>query len=250
VLEPELTLIIATYNGRRFLREAISSVLGERLGSFELLLVDDGSTDGTLQSVADLPITVLRREKNRGTAAAYNFALSRAKGRYIAFLDHDDVICPGSLTARLDWLKANPEAPLLRGVVAGVIDGEGKILGSYDDLFDGPKEELPRVIVADYLRESLRAGKPFLCAPWLHLYRSDFLRELGPFDESLKVAHDIEHLLRVVNRTAIPVEPIPTMYYRMHHTNTSGTLMDGAFHAHRRTIAESSLVLWSYGYEP
>src|SRR5260370_15420815 len=108
---PLITAIIDTFNPERFIEQALSSVLDQGLSAsdLEILLVDDGSTDRTTDVVATFAnrVQVLRKQ-NGGQASAFNFAISRAKGEIIAFLDGDDWWAKGKLKTVLDAFDAHP----------------------------------------------------------------------------------------------------------------------------------------------
>lgn len=121
--KPLVSCIIIFLNEERFIREAIDSVFAQTYDDWELLLVDDGSTDGStqiaLQYAEQYPAKVRYLEhpghQNLGSSAARNLGLSNAKGEYIAFLDADDVWVPHKLQQQLMILKSHPEATVLYG---------------------------------------------------------------------------------------------------------------------------------------
>jgi glycosyltransferase involved in cell wall biosynthesis len=101
---PEISVVLATYNRRATLPRAIASVLGQDGAAFELIVVDDGSRDGTsdyLATLADPRIRVVRSERNSGPSAARNRGLAQARASIVAFLDSDDVYRPGRLRVPL-----------------------------------------------------------------------------------------------------------------------------------------------------
>ena len=101
--EAMLTWIIPVYNGEKYLAQAIESILRQPCGDFQIIVVDDGSTDRSLEiakSYTDSRITVLHKE-NGGVSSARNMGIDYAESRYIAFLDADDVICKGAYDLRL-----------------------------------------------------------------------------------------------------------------------------------------------------
>src|SRR5271166_3123369 len=91
---PEVSVIIPTYNRRPMVREAVASVLAQRDADFELMVVDDGSTDGTYEMLADLDRVTVERSARRGPAAARNRGVALASAPLIAFLDSDDLWAP------------------------------------------------------------------------------------------------------------------------------------------------------------
>src|SRR5918993_1644792 len=120
---PLVSVIIIFFNTEEFLQEAIESVLAQRYGNWELLLVDDGSTDGStavaLEYAERHPSDVLYLEhfghQNQGPSASRNLGLSYARGEYVAFLDSDDVWLPYKLEEQVAILDAQPEAAALYG---------------------------------------------------------------------------------------------------------------------------------------
>jgi glycosyltransferase involved in cell wall biosynthesis len=108
---PQVTVIIPTFNRARYLTEAIQSVLGQTFPDYELIVVDDGSTDGTaavLEGFGDSRLRVLRQE-NHGISAAMNAGLRAAQGEYIARLDSDDVWFPNLLAYETRVLDSRPD---------------------------------------------------------------------------------------------------------------------------------------------
>ena len=100
---PEITVAMPAYNAASHLLEAIESILAQSFEDFELLVVDDGSTDNTLalaQSCADKRVRVERLPANKGRATARNMAMGRARGRYLAWMDADDIAMPHRLEAQ------------------------------------------------------------------------------------------------------------------------------------------------------
>lgn len=108
---PLVTVLMPVYNGQRFLREAIESVLGQSFSGFEFLIIDDGSTDSSPEILASYHDPRIRREKNpvnRKLPYTRNLGLKLARGKYLANMDCDDVALPGRLQAQLDFLSAHP----------------------------------------------------------------------------------------------------------------------------------------------
>jgi len=110
-LNPWVSVIIPTYNRCWILKEAIDSVLSQKFTNFEVIVVDDGSTDATnaLLSTYGEQITTIC-QKNKGVSAARNVGISQARGSYIAFLDSDDRWLPEKLSCQHDFFQSHPEA--------------------------------------------------------------------------------------------------------------------------------------------
>ena len=113
----KLSIIVPVYNVRATLRRCTDSITGQGIGDFELLLVDDGSTDGSGRladeiAAADGRITVLHKP-NGGLSDARNYGLDRCRGDYVAFADSDDEIAPGTLAHLTETIEAHPEYDIL-----------------------------------------------------------------------------------------------------------------------------------------
>ncbi len=108
---PEVSVIIPTYNRLPFLREAVASVLNQTHRDFELILVDDGSTDGTAEYAQGLPAPVVYLyQENAGPSAARNRGIRAARGAFLTFLDSDDLWQPRKLATQVAFMHAHPEA--------------------------------------------------------------------------------------------------------------------------------------------
>lgn len=115
-MDPKISVLMTTYNGASFIREGLDSVLSQTFQNFELLVVDDCSTDGTadiLASYSDPRLRVLRPERNMGVVRARNLGFSACAGAYIAPLDHDDLAIPERLATESGFLDDNPEIALV-----------------------------------------------------------------------------------------------------------------------------------------
>ena len=112
-----VSIILPVYNCEKYIRKTIDSVFNQTYSNFELLVIDDGSTDTTLkivQSFIDNRIQVIQFEKNKGLIEVLNHGIKIAKGKYIARLDGDDICLPKRIEKQVDWLEKNQKS----GVVA------------------------------------------------------------------------------------------------------------------------------------
>lgn len=113
---PEVSVILPVYNGASFLKEAIDSVLAQTYTDFELLLINDGSTDDSEQiilSYADHRIRYIKNENNKGLIYSLNKGIDEAKGVYIARMDADDIALPERLEKQVQFLKQNKAVGIL-----------------------------------------------------------------------------------------------------------------------------------------
>lgn len=125
---PTVSVIIPVHDRAAYVSDAIRSVLAQSLADLELIVVDDGSTDDTVavvRSFADPRLRLVRHEVNRGIPAARNTGLDEARGRYIAWLDSDDIARPRRLAVQVRFLEDHPAVALV-GACAGKLDARGR----------------------------------------------------------------------------------------------------------------------------
>jgi glycosyltransferase involved in cell wall biosynthesis len=200
-----VTVCIPIYNRSEALRSTVDSVLAQTFPDWELLLVDDGSTDDTpqvAQSYGDPRIRYIRQE-NRGHSAARNHGLAVAQGEYIAYLDHDDRWWPDKLRLQVAYLDAHPEA----GVVYGRfrrIDEAGRDLG-----LGGWHE------AAGWIYEELLAESNFLGTMSLPLIRTELVRQVGGFNPRMDTADDLDLFLRLARITPFGLIPEVLLDYNV-----------------------------------
>lgn len=128
--QPLVSVILPVYNGERFLKEAIESILNQSFSNFELFIINDGSIDSSLaiiNSFQDDRIIVINQQ-NRGLAAALNVGISKSSGKYIARMDADDISMYNRFKTQVDYLEKNTDISVLSGAV-DYIDQNGKTLG-------------------------------------------------------------------------------------------------------------------------
>lgn len=185
---PHFSIITITYNSKAYLEETLKSVLGQDFTDFEYLLVDGGSTDGTLEMIekysAQDPRIRWISEPDKGIADAMNKGIRMATGDVVAHLHSDDLYLPGALGKVAAAFQANPTAQWATGRVH-FIDSAGRIKLTTD--FKGP-----------YTRKRL-LGKNLIVHPATFVRRSVF-DEVGLFDLGLKYAMDYDLWLRIVER--------------------------------------------------
>lgn len=144
-LSPLVSVVMAVYNGESFLKDAVDSILSQTLNNFELLVINDGSSDKTKDILAGYSDKRLRvyDQTNKGLVVSLNRAVGLAKGRYIARQDADDLSSSGRLEKQLAFLEANPEVVIV-GSSMSVIDDSGHKIHEHRVLLNDPelKQEL------------------------------------------------------------------------------------------------------------
>ena len=201
---PKVSVIIPAYNQAHFLQDAVDSVLNGIYADFEIVIVDDGSTDHTRQiaeNISDPRVKYVYQE-NRGLAGARNTGIRNTTGKYIAYLDSDDLFAPEKLEVLAKKLDNEPEL----GLVAGqniLIGDEGSALG---EIFDTP---LPQDGARLLLGNPITVGSVLL--------RREWQEKAGFFDESLRSYEDWDMWLRLAKLGCkMGWVPKPVYYYRFH----------------------------------
>ena len=205
---PLISCIVPVFNGQRYLREALDSILSQTYGPLEVIVADDGSTDRTAEFVAGYGEKVQRLwQPNAGPSAARNLGLGAAHGEFVAFLDADDLWHPEKLARQMARFEARPELDLC---VAGYQNFWIPELIGEDERYLDPRLRRP---TAGYVNTSTL------------LVRHRVFETVGQFNRELRLAEDVEWFMRAYERGLV-VELLPDvlLYRRFHHANVSRTL--------------------------
>lgn len=205
----QVSVIVPTYNNGRFILQALDSIFTQSFKAFEVIVVDDGSTDDT-QSVL-LPVQEKIRyvyQENSGSAVARNTGLSLASGEYIVFLDADDLLLPGKLQEQCDFLNNNPKVGMVHSGWY-LINETGEQIGEVSPWLNAPELTL----------EAWMWKKPIKMGAMM--YRRVWLRHINGFDPELRQSQDTDLMLRLAlaGCTAEWIKK-PTMCYRKYATST------------------------------
>lgn len=213
---PKVSVIIPAYNHAKYIRHCIDSVLAQTYQDREIIVVDDGSTDGTLDVLHSYGASIkVIPQKNKGTQAARNTGVQASSGDYIALLDSDDVWLPNKLERQVKLFEKNPSLGLVYSL-AYVIDATGKVLS--DGIPIGAPISNPRLAFEELLMED---KVPALTA----VIRRACLDKVGFFDEAFVGAGDWDLWLRIAANWPVECVPEPLALYRVHHHNTWDTLL-------------------------
>lgn len=132
--KPKISIVMPVYNGQKYLRVAIDSILSQTLTDFEYIIIDDGSTDNTkkiLSSYSDPRIVVITHPKNLGIVKSLNEGLVRSKGIYIARMDADDISVPDRLEQQYRYMSENTDAVVCAGNIQSINENGQAISGSW-----------------------------------------------------------------------------------------------------------------------
>jgi len=193
-----VSVVIPAFNARAFISDAIDSVLAQNVANIEIIIINDHSTDSTLSVLEEYrdKIVIITNEKNSGASFSRNQGIKAAKGKYIAFLDADDIWVENKLSRQLELINKHPDSEFVFGsalftlyedydeamLSVGKVKGEAASIKTLNDIFSNP-----------YLSTSTMLVSKALCI------------DVGLFREDLKTAEDIDFCLRLAAKTA-PIE--------------------------------------------
>jgi glycosyltransferase involved in cell wall biosynthesis len=193
--DPTFTIVTPAYNAAATIEAAIRSVLGQTRGDFELIVIDDGSTDDTAARVEEFtgdPRVRLVRQENSGLPVARNIGIAHGTAPLVSMLDSDDLWLPNYLETMADALAANPDAGFAYTDAWIVEDETRRVLRASAMAYQDPPDRPPAEPVA-FLEELLRRNFVFTSAT----VRREVLEEVGAYRESLDAAEDYELWLRI-----------------------------------------------------
>jgi glycosyltransferase involved in cell wall biosynthesis len=214
---PRMSVIVPAFNSAAYLAAALQSVLVQTVQDFEVIVVDDGSTDATFQVAADFacrdPRICVIRQENGGIGKARNAALGRARGEWIALLDSDDMWFPDYLEEQLEILKRRPDVDILS---ANAINLGGA--------WDGQPYKRPGGPVVDLSLLDIIRTEDAVCI--LSLFRRAVLRDIGLFDDTMRGSEDYDFWLRAAAvGLRIAFNPTPLAMYRRRADSVSADEM-------------------------
>jgi glycosyltransferase involved in cell wall biosynthesis len=201
---PLVSVIIPVFNGTNYLREAVDTVLSQTYTNYEIIVVDDGSTDGTWEIIQSYEARIRGIHKeNGGVASALNQGIREAKGDYIAWLSHDDLFLPEKLERQVNFLR---EFKHFKACYTDyyLTDANGKILSEIKTPWY-PREQAIRALFGDM----------YISGSTMLIDRSCF-DQVGLFSESLRYTQDAEMWLRLIRHIDIGRLPEKLMKQRTH----------------------------------
>lgn len=203
---PLISVIIPTYNRLAFVLEAVDSVLKQTLQDFELIVIDDGSNDETAKALKKYEDRLLYRyQKNQGVSRARNFGLKMARGKWIAFLDSDDLWLPEKLETQVRFFSENPGAVICQTEEIWIRKGRRVNPQKKHQKFSG-----------DIFAPSL-----LLClvSPSAVMIQRDLFERVGYFDETLPACEDYDLWLRISSQFHVYLIDRPLVVKRGGHAD-------------------------------
>lgn len=199
-MDPLVSVVIPVFNGERFLREAVESVLAQHYSPVEIIVVDDGSTDSTATVARSFPDAVrYLHQTNQGPAAARNEGIKQAQGSLIAFADADDLWPAEKLELQLPYLIKDPQIDIVLGRIQQVLLSE----------------------TVDGLTQSQEfAEAAFSVNLGSAVVRKSVFERVGLFDETMRYSEDVDWFMRAREGGAgiLTIDAV-TLFYRQHEQN-------------------------------
>jgi glycosyltransferase involved in cell wall biosynthesis len=212
--EIAVSVVIPTYNAPRFLIEAVKSVLAQTYTDYELIIIDDGSGPETREALEPYMDRIRYiRQENTGIAGARNCGIKEAHGKYVAFLDHDDLWLPEKLEKQMARAGECPEAGVIYCDFVNFLDipGEQRELG---DPFAKKKKPEGNVLAALFERNFINT--------LVMLFKREVFEKVGGFDAGYKLILEYDMALRAAGEYDFARVPEALARYRIHPGNTSG----------------------------
>ncbi len=208
---PKVSVILPTYNGARFLRQAVGSCLDQTCRQWELILVDDASTDETPKQIDELAagdprVRPFRHQTNRRLPRALNTGFSRSRGRYLTWTSDDNLYRPGALESMACFLDARPEVDVVYTDYT-VIDEQGEVI------FSKTAGPVDRLVFGNAVGPSF-------------LYRRAVYEKLGNYADDLYLAEDYDYWLRASRHFRLEPLHEDLYLYRCHGQSLSSRYED------------------------
>jgi glycosyltransferase involved in cell wall biosynthesis len=219
-----VSVVIPCHNHVRYVRESIESALAQAVPPLEVIVVDDGSTDGSVDIIRSISSVRCISLAKCGVSVARNRGLAESAGEFVLFLDADDRLLPNAIEVGLQAFEHHPECGFVYGF-AGFIDGAGAPIGTAHP----PR----RVTNAGY--EALLAGSPPAPAS-AALFRRSALEAVGGFRAGQELAQDLDVYLRVARLFPVFCHQTTITEYRRHGGNTSTRSPSRALRAAHATL--------------
>ncbi len=208
---PKVSLVMKVYNGEKYLREAMESILSQTFTDFEFLIIDDGSKDSSaeiVRSYQDKRIRFLQNEKNMGLCATQNRVIEEARGEYIAVMDCDDISYPTRFEKQVKYLDEHPEVMMC---------------GSFrNDIVDGKESPFQQIMNLEHstLGFSLFFGNMFFTHSSI-MFRSAQYHEEGLSYGAAPIAEDYGIIIEMAKRYEVALIPERLIAYRIYNQSTS-----------------------------
>lgn len=217
--QPLLSVLMPVYNGRDFLKPAIESILAQTFGDFELVIVNDGSTDdsGAIAESYRDPRIIVINQVNQGVARSLNNGLEITRGKYVRRHDADDVSTPDSFQIQVDFLEKHREYVMVCNQEA-FMTASGKIAWKYrvpNEKFFGGRS----VVDLDFSHFSIHSSSPVVHGT--ACFRREEVMKIGKYRTEFTVSEDNDLWLRLLEKYKIAVLNQCTYFMRLHGSSAT-----------------------------
>lgn len=207
---PKLSVIIASYNHEDYIAETLRSLESQTFDDFEIIMVDDGSPDHTVEVARRVGSRAqIHTQQNCGVVAARNRGVELAQGKYICFVDSDDLVLPDRFARQVSVLDDRPDVGLVFAD-ALIIDSQGKPLGKFGDVYPVVPGDTAEMLALHY------CFTPMITT----MVRADVLRQTGPFERPGPIS-DYMKWIEVAALSGTYYDPEPLGCWRRHSESTS-----------------------------
>jgi len=212
---PLISVLMAVHNGRRYLAEALDSILAQTMRDFEFIIIDDGSSDGSTEDLKSYaardPRIRLSVQENGGLTKTLNVGLKLSRGDFIARMDADDVAHPDRLAKQACALSSNPQLVIL-GAKVELISSDGIQLG-------------PRGTIRghSHIRRRLLIGDGAAMVHPVVMFRRQAALDVGGYDERFPTGQDLDLFLRLSEIGLVDNLPDTLLYWRQHEDSVNRT---------------------------
>jgi len=209
-VQPKLSVIIASYNHQDYIAETLRSLEQQTFQDFEIIIVDDGSTDKTVEvAKSSHSRAQIYTQENQGVVAARNRGVSMAKGKYICFVDSDDVVLPERFAKQVVLLDGDAELGLVFAD-ALIIDSQGEKIGKFSEVYPVVAGDVAQMLALHY------CFTPMITV----MVRAEVLRKTGPFEKPGPIS-DYMKWIEVAHISKVHYDPEPLGCWRRHQASTS-----------------------------
>ena len=226
----KLSVIIASYNHENFIERTLKSLEEQTFQDFEIILIDDGSTDRTVEMAKKANSRArIFVQQNQGVDATRNRGIELSRGKYICFVDSDDMSAPERFERQIAVMENDPETGLVYSD-AYIVNTEDNIIGRFNDVYPVVNGNLAEKLVAHYCFVSIAAV----------MVRKETFLKTGPFDPTRNAIEYMKWIeIALISKTYY--DPSPLAYVRRHETNTSKVIKKKEWSAKTRDALEKIL---------
>ena len=208
--DPLISVVITCYNHGKYLHQSVGSILQQEYNNYEIILVDDGSSDDTRAIAASFPSVKYVYQENAGLSAARNTGIDHCKGKYVIFLDADDWLLPYAMKINSNWLEQN--------------HGSAFVSGAYQYYYENEKrfQEIKRDVINNHFCRLLEGNYIGMHATVLY---QRWVFDAFRFDSSLKACEDYDLYLKIARKYPVLHHTELIAVYRIHQSNMSGNVL-------------------------